>query len=346
MKFVYTRMLVTSGWLLTIATPGMAATNYSPQQCASIADEIVLGKRPPLTDQEMRSLDSDTIERLTTDLAVARQRHQQDHHLPDRSPVLKAPNPTADSGQAPGATTNSSPEEDHHDLNNGSVSEETPLAPLSDQQQAFIQEIAPDAQQVAAGHDLYASVLIAQAILESNWGTSSLAKEHHNLFGIKGAFQGMSTVMPTDENINGRNLQVQASFRHYGNVKQSLLDYAELLNQPLYANTHKSLCQDYTEATHHLNGVYATDPNYQHKLNRLIKSYHLTKYDQSVVGQHHPQVDHQNNKSISSKETFSKQLPTDLHPQHKKQQKKGLVVPLLSGIGSMSLVEIIRRWIK
>ncbi|MDV7752803.1 hypothetical protein PSH13_09175 [Enterococcus casseliflavus] len=38
--------------------------------------------------------------------------------------------------------------------------------------QAFIQQVGPMAQQVAGGNDLYASIMIAQAILESGWGQS------------------------------------------------------------------------------------------------------------------------------------------------------------------------------
>ena len=43
----------------------------------------------------------------------------------------------------------------------------------SNTQQAFIQQVGPMAQQVASVNDLYASVMIAQAILESGWGQST-----------------------------------------------------------------------------------------------------------------------------------------------------------------------------
>ena len=50
----------------------------------------------------------------------------------------------------------------------------------------FIQQVAPEAQAMQNTYHVYASITIAQAILESQWGRSQLASEYHNLFGIKG----------------------------------------------------------------------------------------------------------------------------------------------------------------
>ena len=52
-------------------------------------------------------------------------------------------------------------------------------------------------------YHVYASITIAQAILESQWGTSQLASQYHNLFGIKGRGTN-SRVMTTKEYINGK----------------------------------------------------------------------------------------------------------------------------------------------
>ena len=50
----------------------------------------------------------------------------------------------------------------------------------------FIKTIAQDAHDIGQDEDIYASVMIAQAILESDSGMSALAQApHYNLFGIK-----------------------------------------------------------------------------------------------------------------------------------------------------------------
>jgi len=53
--------------------------------------------------------------------------------------------------------------------------------------EAFIESIAASAKPVADSNGLYPSVMIAQAILESNWGSSQLSRApYYNLFGIQG----------------------------------------------------------------------------------------------------------------------------------------------------------------
>ena len=65
--------------------------------------------------------------------------------------------------------------------------------------QAFIKQVAPEAQAMQNSYHVYASVTIAQAILESQWGTSQLASQYHNLFGIKGTDPNTSRVLTTKE---------------------------------------------------------------------------------------------------------------------------------------------------
>lgn len=86
----------------------------------------------------------------------------------------------------------------------------------------FIDQIGPDAQKIAARSDLYASVMIAQAALESSWGTSDLGQRpNHNLFGVKGGFKGQSVQMWTKEdNGLGHQFRVLADFRSYPSFKE------------------------------------------------------------------------------------------------------------------------------
>ncbi len=92
----------------------------------------------------------------------------------------------------------------------------------------FIKEIAGDAQQIYKKHRILASLIIAQGCLESAWGTSELATKGHNLFGMKGEYNGQYVIMQTWEVINGENVQVPAKFRKYPSWKESIQDLANL----------------------------------------------------------------------------------------------------------------------
>ncbi|MBO1305389.1 glucosaminidase domain-containing protein [Enterococcus sp. 669A] len=151
----------------------------------------------------------------------------------------------------------------------------------------FIQTIGKDAQQIAWDEGLYASVMIAQAILETGSGNSQLARPpHHNLFGIKGSYQGKQVKFNTQEDKgNGQLYTINSAFRQYPSYKESLEDYAALLknglsgNPGFYQATWKEAAATYQEATKALTGKYATDTSYDKKLNALIETYQLTSYD-------------------------------------------------------------------
>ena len=151
----------------------------------------------------------------------------------------------------------------------------------------FIEEIGEAAREVGQEHDLYASVMIAQAILESGSGGSQLAQApNYNLFGIKGEHEGKSVSFATQEDTGGGNMTtIQASFRAYDDYEDCFEDYAELLkegisgNPDFYKGAWKTTTENYEEATAFLTGKYATDTSYNKKLNGLIETYNLTQYD-------------------------------------------------------------------
>ncbi|MEO1768843.1 glucosaminidase domain-containing protein [Candidatus Enterococcus ferrettii] len=151
----------------------------------------------------------------------------------------------------------------------------------------FIHSIGKDAQAIAWDEGLYASVMIAQAILETGSGNSQLARPpHHNLFGVKGSYQGKNVSFNTQEDKgNGQLYTIQSSFRQYPSYKESLEDYAALLkkgisgNAGFYQATWKEQAESYQVATKALTGKYATDTSYDKKLNILIETYELTIFD-------------------------------------------------------------------
>ncbi|OTO50606.1 peptidoglycan DD-metalloendopeptidase family protein [Enterococcus faecium] len=156
-----------------------------------------------------------------------------------------------------------------------------------DPTQSFIQQIGDVARSIAHENDLYASVMIAQAILESGSGTSQLAIEpNFNIFGIKGSKGGRSVCLETFEDTgNSEMISIQSDFRVYDSYEGSLKDYCELLTGGLvndvlyYDGAWKSNTNSYREATEFLTGRYATDTMYAHKLNELIDMYDLTQFD-------------------------------------------------------------------
>ena len=151
----------------------------------------------------------------------------------------------------------------------------------------FLRNIIPAAQNVARGKDIYTSVMIAQAALESGWGTSALSKApNHNLFGVKGSYNGQSVNMQTLEDSGGQNYySIQANFRKYPSYQESLEDYADKIVNGIsgahlfYSGAWKSKTNSYQDATAYLTGRYATDTAYGSKLNRIIEQFGLTKYD-------------------------------------------------------------------
>ena len=71
-------------------------------------------------------------------------------------------------------------------------------------QEKFIDLIKGAAIETQNRHKIFASVTIAQAILESGWGTSTLAQQYNNLFGIKALrdWTGETVNLDTKEYIN------------------------------------------------------------------------------------------------------------------------------------------------
>src|SRR5205814_922970 len=95
-------------------------------------------------------------------------------------------------------------------------------------QEQFIASIAEAAVESADQTGVPASVTIAQAILESYWGSSRLAREANNYFGIKAQTKnGSAGAVRFDvwEVIGGRNVMQSEPFRAYHSVAESFGDH-------------------------------------------------------------------------------------------------------------------------
>ncbi|ERL64200.1 glycoside hydrolase family 73 protein [Schleiferilactobacillus shenzhenensis] len=150
--------------------------------------------------------------------------------------------------------------------------------------EAFIKKVAPTAQSLYSQYKVFPSITIAQAILESDWGESSLSADYNNLFGVKGTDPNNTKELTTQEYVNGEWQTIKARFRVYASFAQSITDHAALFTRGTTWNAkqyqHVLAAQDYkTQAKALQSDGYATDPDYASKLIDIIETYNLTKYD-------------------------------------------------------------------
>jgi flagellum-specific peptidoglycan hydrolase FlgJ len=147
----------------------------------------------------------------------------------------------------------------------------------------FIATVGAAAQKSFKQTGVPASVTVAQAILESDWGRSRLTRQGNNLFGIKALNRPGSAgivTLATWEHTPSGDVIVQAPFRAYQTLEQSIDDhgrfftsnrrYAEALSVANDAQAFARAIQD---------AGYATDPNYANKLIGLMDKYNLYRFD-------------------------------------------------------------------
>ncbi len=149
--------------------------------------------------------------------------------------------------------------------------------------QQFIEAAAAAAQESQRRTGVPASVAIAQAIHESGWGESGLAREAHNYFGIKGRNQeGPAGVvwMNTWEVYGGRNVVVREPFRAYNTPEESFLDHGTFLRvNRRYASAFDVADDPRAFIQAVAAAGFATDPDYAAKIIRVMDVYDLYRYD-------------------------------------------------------------------
>ena len=146
----------------------------------------------------------------------------------------------------------------------------------------FIALFGPVARDSLKATGVPASVTLAQAILETGWGGSSIG-DAKNLFGIKGTGPAGTTVVHTQECYNGSFVTIKDGFRKYNTWQESIDDHAKLVSGWIYKPA-----WDAYQANHNADefarGIhkagYATDPGYADKLINLMQSYNLYEWDQ------------------------------------------------------------------
>lgn len=166
--------------------------------------------------------------------------------------------------------------------------------------QNFIESVAQGAINGWTKYGVLPSVTVAQAILESGWGQSALSTQAHNLFGIKGSYNGQYVTMQTREVYNGQSYYIYDNFRKYANNSESVEDhgnflysnsrYANLLGDQSYASVARKLQAD----------GYATDPSYASSLIKLVEIYNLTQLDNIAFSGKQPVINNKNDYNYSN----------------------------------------------
>lgn len=120
-----------------------------------------------------------------------------------------------------------------------------------------------------------ASITLAQGLLESGAGQSTLARKSNNHFGIKCGSDWTGKTVSHDDDARGE------CFRAYKHPKQSYEDHSKFLaGRPRYASLFKLKITDYKGWARGLKKAgYATNPRYAEQLIDIIELYNLHKYD-------------------------------------------------------------------
>lgn len=148
----------------------------------------------------------------------------------------------------------------------------------------FINSVKDGALKGCADYRILPSLTIAQAILESAWGSSQLSIRAKNLFGIKAFsnWRGDKITLPTTEWYRDKKQVINSDFRAYDSFNESIEDHSKLLSNARYKPIRE--CTNYKEACRKIYECgYATDPGYPEKLIRIIEENKLYEFDNSEV---------------------------------------------------------------
>ena len=152
--------------------------------------------------------------------------------------------------------------------------------------QQYLSLIKPMVIRLYRTHNILPSIAAAQAILESGWGTSRLARPpYNNHFGVKApaSWTGRRVNMATlEDNGSGSYYGINADFRAYDNPEDSFRDYANNFTaSPWLTNHYRGVIggTNFRTVANKLQGTYATDTRYASKLINLITTHGLDRWD-------------------------------------------------------------------
>ena len=151
----------------------------------------------------------------------------------------------------------------------------------------FVEQIAKYVKKYAYVYGIEVhSPIIAQAILESGWGKSTLASKYHNYFGLKcgSRWKGKSVNMLTKEEYKvGTMTSIRDNFRVYDSMEDGVKGYFEFINTSRYSNL-KGVKSPEEYALRIKFDGYATSSKYVDNIMRVIHDNKLTRFDRNGDG--------------------------------------------------------------
>lgn len=144
----------------------------------------------------------------------------------------------------------------------------------------FVEYIGNTAGEVCAEFNLPASVCIAQAILESGWGRYCIGD--YNYFGRKWNGWGQRVKKHTQEYINGEYVDCVDYFQSYSSLEEAIRDWCELITEDTQYEDALNVWHetwDVGEFVEALAPIYATDPDYDYKVEVTINANDLKRFD-------------------------------------------------------------------
>lgn len=152
-------------------------------------------------------------------------------------------------------------------------------------QSEFISTVAAYIKKYALEYGIeVVSPIIAQAVLESGYGTSELAVNAHNYFGLKyregrcKACIGIYHKVGSEQNADGSYTSSAMQWCKFKDMENGVIGYFDFINIPNYKNL-----KGVTDPREYLENIkadgYATSLKYVDNLMRVIETWHLTEYD-------------------------------------------------------------------
>ena len=154
----------------------------------------------------------------------------------------------------------------------------------------FINEVAKSVIKYAPQFNIkVCSPIIAQACLESAYGTSYKA-QHHNYFGLKyranrvTCHSGFFNDNSVEHNTDGSYTPINTDWYKFENLDKGILGYFQFTNISIYSNV-KGVTNPKEYITRLRNDGYATDLQYVDKVMKVINDNNLTRFDNTNGGE-------------------------------------------------------------
>ena len=261
---------------------------YSSSSSSSLNIEKNVSSQSENSSQSSSNVKSSSASSASVTNASSLQNHEPNKTVESSSTASSVAGSSSSKSESSGSQSSVKPEKQNLAVQTGPSEQDlqkqwaAEISSYPENVQSFLNTIGPVAQQVAQENGIYASVMIAQAALESGWGNSALSTQGHNLFGVKWNGTGNYVTMPTQEYYGGQWHTINAKFQSYNSYYDSLTGYAQLIKNNFPNSTRANAATPQIAAANLKYGVYgsyATDPNYANSLDRMISDYELTRYD-------------------------------------------------------------------